>query len=114
MKINQWFNNLFNPPFTTEDFEKSKTRCGCDFSFIVMFYDDVERNHPSKVVGYIKDQHKGLTITTWNCFGENITSGKRVKALDLFRPSRREIESSESLLFGVIGILLIIIILLCE
>jgi len=114
MEVKLWFKNLFNPPFTTEDFENSKMQSGIEFSFTAMHFEDGESSHPTRVVGYINDQYNGITKTTWNRYGENTTSGKRVKAFDLFRPSRREIESSEAFLFGFIGILVIVIILLCE
>jgi len=112
MAIKQITKEIIYPRFTTEEMETSRTQCGCVYGITHLFYDDGGRNFPTKAIGYITDQSKGLTISTWNKYGENTTAGKRMKEFDLVRLKQKKVDAAKPFLFGLIHFALTMIITL--
>lgn len=77
--------NLFNPSFTTYDFQNSTLKFQhCTFAITGYVYENVEsKEEPLEAFGYVRTK-KGISIPIlWNNHGCSFVQGKRFPIFDL-------------------------------
>lgn len=90
--MNNLIKILFNPRFKIEEMEQSHQVHGYNYKISEMFFDNGERNCPSKSLGIVNDLTKRQAIEViWNQFGECMADGKREKRYDMVRPTGCEL-----------------------
>jgi len=81
----KFFEPVVNPRFTTEEMEKSQTRCGCEIKITSLVFDDNKPQFPTKALGCIHTGHGRKIIASWNQNGECTVGSTPIKSFDLIK-----------------------------
>jgi hypothetical protein len=95
--------------FSTDDFEKGKTKCGLLHKITSLSYDDNIPHFPTRSLGCIYVPSGSPIIAKWNLHGECTVQGKRLKAFDLIKPSQQKAVEKRRATLAFVGIVLILV-----
>ena len=96
---------IFNPRFTTSEYEESYTR---DHKTFEIIYDDGKKPAPLRVFGVIYVSGKVLKVT-WTEYGICYRDGKKYPDGDLIRPHYVDNDIAKRLVLGMITVLIVIL-----
>lgn len=99
--INKPFKKNADHRFTTEEMEKSKTRCGCEFKITSLFFDDNKPQFPTKAMGCISTGQGWKIIATWNQYGECTVGSTRIKPFDLIKYDDQQVDEQKTASIGI-------------
>ena len=98
--INKPFEKDADHRFSTEEMEKSKTRCGCEFKITSLFFDDSNPQFPTKAMGSINTSQGWKIIATWNQYGECTVGSTPIKPFDLIKFEDPKAEELKPVILG--------------
>ena len=97
--------DFFNEPFTTRDYESSRTRSGDQFTLDLIIFE--REFYPSKVCGMVNVGENDKQIVSWDQHGKcRDNTGTRLKDFDLVRSYQTERDSSLMMGIAVAGFIL--------
>lgn len=112
MKIKTIWKEFFNPRFSTEELENSKTRSGVKFEIATMIFEDKREHFPTRTLGRVTLKTGSTLIVVWDQHGECWYIGKRLPQFDLIRPTQKEIDASKPAFIAMLGLFIMTIITL--
>ena len=110
MKIKTIWKEFFNPRFTTEELENSRTRGGVKFEIKSLIFDDEREHFPTRAIGRVALKSGSMLIVVWNQHGECMYEGNRMPQFDLLRPTQKEIDAAKPVFVSMVGIIILLLI----
>jgi len=83
--INKPFENDADHRFTTEEMEKSKTRCGYEFKITSLLFEDKQPQFPTLAIGNINTGQGWNIIASWNQYGKCTVGSTPIMPFDLIK-----------------------------
>jgi len=98
---------FFNPRYTTEEMEGSRTRYRARYEISAMDWADGKPGYPTIGVGKVFAKGK-MEPVSWDQYGKCTRNGKREPQFDLVRKAQREIETGYLSAIGILGIVIVL------
>ena len=102
--MNKYINKSFEKDpdhrFTTDEMEKSQTRCGCDFKITSLLFEDKQPQFPTKAVGCINTCQGWKINASWNQHGECSVGNARIEPFDLIKFNDQKVDELKPFTFG--------------
>jgi len=98
--INKPFEKNADHRFSTEEMEKSKTRCGFEFKITSLLFEDNKPQLPTKAMGCINTGQGWKIFATWNQYGECTVGSTPIKPFDLIKYDDQQVDELKPVILG--------------